>query len=239
MSQVFTVNNIAFEVAKDIYKQHFIMGNIEENDRFVDVHNYIIEASDTEDMLKAGIQAIIDHLDASGEKYCPITGMKYGYIKGWLKGNTSNKRVNPDVIIEFLDKYIIEPKKILASMITKCQDFQQLLSKYTLSPSSITLGCLVDIMGQHVEILATYYREIRPKPSNIGDEGIAAKNRRMVGNTLGAMYHHRGRIICQDKSIDKFLNYVYTQEDMQSILTPYVENEFVNNVFAIMYPVVE
>ena len=91
MSQVFTVNNIAFEVAKDIYKQHFIMGNIEENDRFVDVHNYIIEASDTEDMLKAGIQAIIDHLDASGEKYCPITGMKYGYIKGFEVAGADKK----------------------------------------------------------------------------------------------------------------------------------------------------
>lgn len=94
MSRQFSVNGVRFQIDEKIFKKHFLLADI--NPIFTDAHDYIIDPKHSSQMISLGIQKLIDGLTANKcYLHTPI------YI---------------GIIIEFADKYIIDPIKTVSIM---------------------------------------------------------------------------------------------------------------------------
>jgi len=119
----FLVNDIPFEVHVDVYNEYFIMSEVSQatNDMFQDVDGYEItvdeECKDPEDEIKTSISAIINALEK--HKYVtidPFTGCEmcsHIEVSNVSYGDWHRATVNTQIVIEFLDKYMKDPIKVI------------------------------------------------------------------------------------------------------------------------------
>lgn len=142
----FTVNKVPFEVSIDAYKQHFILSEVDnESGRFTGIDEYDISDSFDAEDIKQTLTLFLQDMNNNGlEVIDPYSGMKFVVDENKLKyDQPTNSIVNPEIVIEFVDKYIKNPKNVIKLIIKQLYHID---------------GWIEDILDSRIN----YYYHIRP-----------------------------------------------------------------------------
>lgn len=129
MFKKFTVNTIPFEVPTVVYEEYFTLHGT--SGLFQNVDDYVIETTATPEVIEESIKSFICELIIlsrtnysidqrnmlTGEKMFVSNAGEDNYEAFNLDIPDAYSRLDASVIIEFVDKYIIEPRDVITAMI--------------------------------------------------------------------------------------------------------------------------
>jgi len=117
--QQFTVNGILFSISKKLYDEHFVMAGV--SSQFQDITTLTLDSTDDLLEIKDTIDRLLYFIDVvSYDGHDMMTGdrirMTIEKTRPGISTDNQNCIKNPKVLIEFLDKYINTPEKIICRM---------------------------------------------------------------------------------------------------------------------------
>lgn len=211
----FTVNNISFIVSDAAYNKHFMMSEVEECERFLGVNDYIIESTTDPDKIYEAVFAILEYIESTIIQTCRFTGAKRIVKIKSVTGNEiieqKNDIIEPDIVIEFVEKYIRNPKDILKSMIFHCDTFDSLITKWHSFPTGIFAHDITIIFGSLVSDLITHSKVVMFQPHLANTDNYI---RLWVYFIFLYMEKKYGRFVCQNYYADKYINHAFDIVDI-------------------------
>lgn len=209
----FTVNKIPFEVTQNDYDDHFLMADVDnEHGRFEGIDDYTLTETYGPDDIKKTLTLFLRDLPDLGHDIIdPFTGVKYDVdynSKYYDQQRKSN--VNPELLIEFVDKYIKNPKEIIKGFVHPLWIYEEhfnTILKGKLEDYSY-IEPIIDLINRAIPDLFVYFPSQTKKNSNIISLSVMMMSNFIYFNVFGGehFYSVDNRMRTVLKEVTRFMH---------------------------------
>lgn len=223
MNTPITVNGVPFEVPEYVYKKYFIVAEVENAYIFQGVNDFTIEATLNKDEIKRCVSALIDRLIMMEyPKIDPFTGMDAHAIVKYESMETPTTNIlNPDILIEFADKYLVDSKKIVTEVVAFCNSFD-FSFRQLYKDEKITVSRLCSLTGpiKRTELASRGFiqNEFNHIYKRMEPTHTARSQIRLNMYSLAKfMIKTYGHILHSDNLINKYFAYCFDEDYLSSV----------------------